>query len=350
MQDSEAAGSTGGSQPTRRPTSFWVAILLACFLLGSLLANFVLFVGLMLAVGPGPRPAFVERRVMGDQMERSKIVMLHLSGMIADVEAPGPFGDAVISPREVREALRQAREDGDVCAILLSIDSPGGGVTASDLIRHEILDYKRTTREPVAVLMGDVAASGGYYVSTPADRIFAHPTTITGSIGVIFQLLNYRGLFEKVGLKEYTILSPDTPFKDIGSPSREMREDEKQLLQGIVQEMYERFVDVVVDGRQSLDREAVRKLADGSVMTAFVAKERQLVDEIGYLDEAVAYLRARMQQPSARVVAYERPPTLLDSLLARSRVGDGAQSVEGAMRFLRGGSSPRFLYLWTRAN
>jgi protease-4 len=236
----------------------------------------------------------------------AKVLLVRIDGDITDEgEGPSLFGGREGTTAQVKDVLDLARRDDSICALLVRVNSPGGGVTASDIIYRELLAWKRQTGKPVVALLMDVAASGGYYVSLAADRIVAHPTCVTGSIGVIAMLPNVSGLFDKIGVKVHTIKSGEK--KDVGSPFRPMTEDDQKSMQSLIDHVYGRFVDVVVEGRRgALSREGVRKLADGRVFTAAEARAAKLVDEIGYFDDAFALAKRLANVRDARVVAIER--------------------------------------------
>ena len=185
-----------------------------------------------------------------------------------------------ITPGRVAALLKQAA-DPAIKAIVVSVNSPGGSVVASDEIYHALVKFDK----PVVIWMGETAASGGYYISCGGDYVFAHPDTLTGSIGVISQFLNAEELMQKVGVDAVVITSG--PVKDIGSPFREMTEEEQALWKGIIDEVYGGFVDLVAQARD-LPMEQVRELADGSVYTGRQALELGLVDGVGMLDDAIA--------------------------------------------------------------
>ncbi len=234
-----------------------------------------------------------------------KVLMIPIRGMVSQRSREGFFGTRPSMVQEVRSALDMARKDEQVKAILLQIDSPGGSVTASDIIYNEIKRYKEETGVKVSAVMMDLAASGGYYVAMAAERVYAHPTTVTGSIGVIFYTISIDGLFNKIGVKAEPIKSGK--HKDMGSPFRDMNEEEREILQNMIDEMYGRFVKVVADGRPQLNEQAVRQLADGRIYTAKQALDAKLIDEIAYMDQALSDLKmaAGISQDS-RVVVYRR--------------------------------------------
>ena len=191
-----------------------------------------------------------------------------------------------------------------VAGVVLRINSPGGGVTASDVMYTELLAFKQRTGRPVVAVLMDVAASGGYYVACGADEIVAQPTTVTGSIGVIMQLVNFNGTMGKIGVESNAIVSG--PMKDAGSPLRRLRDEEREVFQTLVDQMYDRFVQVVATGRK-MDAAKVRELADGRVYSASQAVELGFVDRIATLKEALAGVKTRIGAKRVRVVSYKRP-------------------------------------------
>jgi protease-4 len=234
---------------------------------------------------------------------RDKVALIDVEGMILNARSSGLLGDGDNPVSLFRERLDAAACDARVKAVVLRINSPGGAVTASDIMYQEVLAFRRETGKPVVACMMDVAASGGYYVAVGCDRVYAHPTTVTGSIGVIMSLYNAAGLFSKVGLTSEPIKSG--PNKDIGNPGRPMTAEEKAILQGMVNSFYDRFVQVVVQGR-GLPEDRVRAIADGRVYVGLEAKKLGLVDEIGYLDDALQAAMDLACLKDATVVAYDR--------------------------------------------
>src|SRR5215211_5818381 len=201
-----------------------------------------------------------------------------------------------------------------VVAVVLEIDSPGGGVTASDEMHQSILDFRENSGKPVVVSMGDVAASGGYYISTAADRIVANETTLTGSLGVIIPLNNFAEAADKYGIKQVVIKSGK--YKDMGSAFREMRPDEREIFQSIVDGLYSEFVDVISEGRK-IPEERVREIADGRVYSGLQAKKLGLVDSFGNLDDAAATAGRLAGERDTTLVRYVQTPTLFETVLAR---------------------------------
>ena len=175
----------------------------------------------------------------------AKIALIQITGMIADADRPGLITKGENPVSRLVESLRKAAKDSKIKAIVLRINSPGGTVTASDIVYREIQHFKRTTKKPVVVLMSDVAASGGYYIACAGDEIIAHPTTITGSIGVIIQTFNFSEGMRRIGIKADAITSG--PNKAAGSPFEPMPPEHRALLQGLVDEFYDNFVAIVTE-------------------------------------------------------------------------------------------------------
>lgn len=216
----------------------------------------------------------------------SHVALLNFYGPIADTESGKLFGAP--GPRDFIENMDAARRDKSVKAIVVRINSPGGSPAASQEMYRAI----RRAREekPVVCSMGDVAASGGYYMASACDKIYANPSTLTASIGVISQFMNFEGLMKKLGIGDATLTSGK--FKDAGSPFRALKPEERQLFQAMIKDIYGQFVDDVLDGRKAatkgkLTRAALLKIADGRVLTGRQAKAHLLVDEMGGLREAI---------------------------------------------------------------
>lgn len=208
------------------------------------------------------------------------VAVIRLDGAISS-EPEDYFTTVGITPGRVANLLKQATTDPAVKAIVVRINSPGGSTVASDEIYHMLLDLEK----PVIIWMGEMAASGGYYIACGGDYVFAHPNTLTGSIGVISQFLNVEELMDKVGVDAVVITAG--PSKDIGSPFRDMTEEEQALWEKVIDETYDGFVKIVAQAR-NLPLEDVRELADGRVYTGLQALELGLVDEVGTSDDAIA--------------------------------------------------------------
>jgi protease-4 len=255
----------------------------------------------------------VRREVVRPGDPQKRIAVVPVSGVLYS-SSPGPRAGRGTADWIVR-ALESATDDPAVRAVVLEVESPGGSITASDVVHRAVEEFKRKGGRKVVALFGTLAASGGYYVSAPADRIVAHPTSITGSIGAILQTFQVDGLLEKVGVRSVTVKSGE--HKDMASPFREMSDDERAMLEAIAREAHERFVSVVARGR-GMPEEKVRALADGRIFTASQALEAGLVDELGYFEGAVAAAERLAGAQDATVVRYSKPMGILEILSAGS--------------------------------
>ncbi|MDR7417877.1 MAG: signal peptide peptidase SppA [Armatimonadota bacterium] len=255
--------------------------------------------------------AGLERQLGGTGPE--KIAIIKVIGPISQ-EVGGFFGVGA-SSRQVVALLDRAQNDAQVRGVILDMNTPGGGVTASSEIHQKLLAVRRTGKT-VVTLMTEVAASGGYYIAAGTDHIVADPTTITGSIGVIVALANIQELSRKIGLR--TIVFKSGEFKDMGSPDRPVSRQEAALFQGLVNEAYARFVDVVATGRK-MDRARVRQLADGRIYTGQQAQRLGLVDSLGHLPQAIEVAKKRARLDDPLIVEYGTEGLLRSLLGATSR-------------------------------
>ena len=292
--------------------------------------------------GGMPQP-LVETVVEGEAGD--KILLIQIDGVLTEAAV----SESIFSPGESRvarlqEELDRARKDPGVRALLLRINSPGGTVTASDIAYQEIERFKRERGVPVIAQLMGVAASGGYYVAMAADHVVAQPTSVTGSIGVIFASVNVAGLMEKVGVEDQTLVTGS--FKDAGSMLRRMTPEERAQLQSVLDDMYARFVEVVEQGRPELGEDAIARLSDGRIYSAQQALEHGLVDAIGDLQGAVREAADRAGLARARVVTYHRPREYRKNLYSVTARGEGFDlGLRPWWQALR--RAPAFLYLWT---
>jgi len=238
-----------------------------------------------------------------------KIAVIPLSGTIT-TEGSSLFSGSTITSELVRDYLTRAKEDKVVKAIVFHIESPGGEIAPCQEILWEIERVKKA--KPIVVSMGGTAASGGYYISTKANKIVALPTTMTGSIGVISQVTNIEGLLEKLGIQ--IEIFKGGKYKDMYWGFRELTPEEEEIMQGMVNEYYEQFIDVVAEGR-GLSKEEVRNLATGQIYTGTEAKELGLVDELGDLDTAINLAMELAGIETAIAEYYQLPRLTLWSLL-----------------------------------
>jgi protease-4 len=339
-------GWQASSPPPResRGVAFFVAIFLGILLLASAGLNVLLLllsVGSLAGAGLGDDATYDEVHIAGERGGRTKVLQVPICGAIAESAAPllGASGGTVTT---VKRALRQAAGD-DVAGVLLYVDSPGGGVTDSDVIYRLVQGFRRDHPDkPVMALFGDMAASGGYYVAMAAERVLARRTSITGSIGVIMSAWNFTEAADKVGVDQVVIKSERTPYKDMLSPFRPLEPAERAMLTSIVDELFDLFVDVVDEGRPGLDRAQVLAAANGGIYSASQAKALGLVDDIGDHDAALAWFRDKLGKPVTIVEARRRVGW--GDLLFGSRAG--SPPVTSVADLLGRSTGPRFLYYW----
>ena len=254
----------------------------------------VIFVAfLLLIIGFIMFSAILSRVPVGD-----RVAVISIKGIILD-------------PLPVVRKIEKLRKDKSVKALVVRVDSTGGSVGASQEI-YRAIERFRNSGKPVVVSMGNVAASGGYYVSAAADYIFANPGTITGSIGVIIQHVAYRELLEKIGVRTTTIKTGK--FKDTLSPTRELTEEERKYLESTIKEAYEQFLKAILKHRKIKERR-LRRVADGRVFTGKRAKELGLVDELGGLEDAIEKAKELASVPTAREFFVPEDKSLLQRVL-----------------------------------
>jgi protease-4 len=295
--------------------------------------NFTLF--------PGPGPL---QEAQVDGTGKAKVLLIEISGVISSQEKEG-FRPAPSMIASVKEQLTRASKDENIKAIVLRINTPGGTVTASDIIYHELKTFKATRKIPIIASIMDMGTSGGYYIAAAADTVLAHPSSVTGSIGVIMLTVNAKGLLEKIGVEATAVTSG--PRKDMGSPFRTMTAEERAIFQGLIDSFYQRFLAIVQEGRSNLQMEQIKRLADGRIYTGEQAKAAGLVDEIGYLEDAVELAKQKAGITEARVVTYQRPGEYSNNVYSRL-LAPGALAGLAELdlaSFVRGGT-PQFMYLW----
>ena len=276
---------------------------------------------------------------------RDKVLLVDISNVITDLPTRHAFGliEEESTVGRVQSELKKAAKDERVKALVLRINSPGGGVTASDDVYGELVGFKRERKVPVVAALGDVAASGGYYVACAADQVVAHPTTVTGSIGVILVNLNVEGLLGKIGVRNETFKAGE--HKDLLSPLRGATPEERRIVQSILDSLHARFVAVVREARPKLDTGRLAELTDGRIFDASQALAAGLVDRIGGLRDAIDVAKKASGLETARVVVYRRADERRENIY--SRAGGPAQvNVLPVDLGALGGGGPRFMYLW----
>jgi protease-4 len=286
----------------------------------------------------------IEEVVLVKSPAKDKILVIDIEGMISTLGNGGIFereGDVL---SQVYYRLEKAAADRLVRGVILRLDTPGGDVTSSDILYREVIKFRKKTGHPVVALMMGVAASGGYYVASACDEIIAHPSTITGSIGVISIFPNVSGLFSKFGVEMKVIKSGE--LKDAGSPFRDMSLEEQKVFQSIIDELYGNFLDVVLAKRKDvLSMQELRKIADGRVYTANQALQLKLIDGVGYFDDALGRALSLASIKAASVVAYTYYPKKKTNLYAISSAEPSLfdkKGLEDLLPTLRAG----FYYLW----
>ncbi|WP_035052912.1 signal peptide peptidase SppA [Carnobacterium pleistocenium] len=283
----------------------------------------------------------------GDSSNR--IAVLSVDGTILSGQTTSLTGDSAYDHAGFLQQLEQILVDDTIKGIILSVNSPGGGTYESAQIKDKLSAIQQETEIPIYVSMGSMAASGGYYISASAEKIFASEETLTGSIGVIMSGTNFTELFEKIGVDDTTIKSGE--FKDIGSTTRAMTEEDEAILQTMVDTSYNRFVEIIVEGR-GMEEDVVRNLADGRIYDGAQAVENGLVDEIGYQEDALEAIQEDYDLKDAEIFSYQNPSLSFASLFSATasnlfQTGGTAESeIEKLMSVIGTADSPKMMYYY----
>ena len=284
------------------------------------LLGFSLFANLMLLIalgsrGKGPAKAmakkkFAETTLVQGHDSSDKIAVIRLDGLISYKHGASSASTGESMVDDLKEAFQQAANDPKVKAVVISVDSPGGEVTAGDTIHHAL--GKLSAKKPVVIFINSIGTSAAYYIACAGSWIMCSDTSFTGSIGVIISTLNYKELFGKIGLQ--SVIFKSGQFKDALNGARDLTEEEKSYFQGLVMQTYDRFLNIVADSRH-LDPATLRDgLADGRVLSGKDAYTAKLVDQLGYIEEAYAKARTLGNVPGAEVVRYEKKRGLVQFL------------------------------------
>jgi protease IV len=291
----------------------------------------------------GSKPGSLRETVV--EGERGpKIALIDIEGILSEVAKPTRLGlgEHESSVARVRAQLDKAAKDRAVKAVVLRIHSPGGTATASEIIYGEIQRFKAKKPVPVVAQLVGIATSGAYYAAMAADSVYANPTTVTGSIGVIFVSVNVSGLMAKLGLADQTITTG--PYKDVGSPLRPMTPEDRALMQEVLNDLYQRFVQVVAAGRPQISAARVTELADGRLYSATQAQANGLVDGIADLPSTIDAVRRRAGLEAVRVVTYHRKREWRENLYTLPPSVETLTAKPTALLdWLR---APTFAYLW----
>lgn len=284
-----------------------------------------------------PFSSTANKNVLEGSDPSQKIAIISYKGAIGD----GPVYDAVM------EQLEDVKEDKDVKGVILKVNSPGGAVYNSEQVAKRIQEIQEEKKIPVFTVMETMAASGGYYISAPTDRIYASNETLTGSIGVIMSSMSFEGLFEKYGIKQQNITTGK--MKDAGSPRKDMTDEQKKYFQDLINSSFDRFVKVVSQGR-SMKEDEVRKLADGRVYDGAQAKENGLVDKIGNLDTAIADMKKDYKLDDPQVYEYSDEMSSFSRFFskAESLIGKNSNSDLAILKDLMDKDSPVPMYYYGR--
>jgi protease-4 len=314
-----------------------IAVTLACIMaVGCVAPNVKLFTD-----ATDPLKEFV---LEGEAKE--KILIIPIKGVISDSSKKGMLQNEPGMVQDVVSQLAIAEKDPEIKAVILTIDSPGGSVTASDILYHELMRYKEKSGAKVMAVLMNVAASGGYYVALPADYIMAHPTSVTGSIGVIFLRPKVYGLMEKIGVD--VAVNTSGQNKDMGSPFREATDEETDIFQSLTDSLGTRFSDLVLKHRQ-IDSDKFSEITSARIFLAQEAKDLGLVDEVGYVSDALVKTKSLAGLPqNSKVVVYRRNEYPNDNFYNTQSQFSGSSMplVSLGLPDLEIFSQPGFYYLW----
>jgi len=326
---------TAGRPPARKTGLRILAAILFILLAISVVGNLILFfvtVGLADGGSGGGSTRVMEQVIKSGS--RDKVAILPASGTVDEQMV-----------ERVRRCIVAIREDSNIKAVVLEVDSPGGSITASDEIHHMLMDLKAKNSVELTVAMRGLAASGGYYISMPADTIYAQPTTITGSIGVIWPAFEVTGLLEKIGVKPEIITSDQATFKDMASPFKKFTPEDVAYIKGLVNQAHEKFKGIVKDGRGSKLTVPLDEVTIGRVWTADDAKKMGLIDEIAYLEDACAKTAAAAGVPNATIVRLKERTGIMAALMeGSSHMGGG--KIEISPKLIYEMQTPKMEYRW----
>ncbi|MCD4831567.1 MAG: signal peptide peptidase SppA [Anaerohalosphaeraceae bacterium] len=323
-------GPQGQTLPAKKQRGgLWKVLFTILFVL-SILANFFMLIIVIFAIAifsSSSHDSFLEKSIT-DGPSNKKIAVIGIEGIIGNEMS-----------REFARQIKMAEEDDAVKALIIHTVTPGGGISASDQIHNKIMKFREQTGKPVIAFMQTIAASGGYYTSAACDKIIAEPTAITGSIGVIMGHFELKELFEeKLGIKSVVVKSSQkknwpTTFEPV------TEEQLAYLSDKLIVPAYERFVNIVADGRGNLDYSQVKNLADGSIYNATEAFDNGLVDEIGYFDDAVELAKSLAGIENARIVEYTKPFSMESIFGAGALVNFDIDSIYEM-------ATPQLMYIW----
>src|SRR4030042_743726 len=325
---------------------------------GYLWINIALLISLVSLTGCGPTAFRIEPIPIRQQLEeteiqrdegifiRDKIAVIDVDGLLINRRKHGWMQEGDNPVSLFVEKLDKAASDRNVKAVVLRINSPGGTVAASDIMYHSLREFKRNTGKPVITCILGLGGSGAYYLACGSDGIVAQRGSVPGSIGTIMHTFSVAGTMEKIGVKAVAIKSGE--LKDLGSPLHDLKDEERKVLEGIVSQFFEQFLNVVEKNRKDVGEQKLRELADGRVFTAEEAFEEKLIDRVGYPADGIEWAKKLADLEKTRVVMYHRPLGYKANIYSTAMSDEG---VVGALinvelpDWLESGGTP-FLYLW----
>ena len=275
-----------------------------------------------------------------------KVVIVDVDGTLVNQRSQGMLGAGENPVSLFVEKLDRVADDPSVRAVVLRINSPGGSVTASDIMHRQLLTFREKHKIPVVAMIEDVGASGAYYLACGADKILAHPTAIVGSIGVIMHTVSFAETMKKIGVEAKALTSG--PYKDLASPLKPLDEKDLSLLQKMIDSYFKRFLGVVEAGRPKLIAKKIKRLADGRVFTGEQAERLGLVDGLGYVESAIQTAKKLAGVQKVRVVIYHRPLGYRANVYSRGMASvPQFNLINLSVPDLLDLTRPQFLYLWT---
>jgi protease IV len=276
-----------------------------------------------------------------------KILLVNVDGVINNQKGKTFSGSTLRlgMVEEIRGIIEKAEKDDEIKALLIKMNSPGGTVTASDIIFHLLKTYKESSKVRIYIQVMDLAASGGYYIALAGDEIIAHPTSLIGSIGVIALKVNLQELMSKIGVSWEIVKSGDK--KDFMSPFRSFTKEERELFQGAIDRLHNRFVTLIAKNRSALDIPQVQSLADGRVFDADQAKDLKLIDHIGYVTDTVHRIKSDLNNSKLKLVTYQRNDDFQGNIYSQFQKSTSFNLINLDLGFNPNALSPYFLYIWS---
>ena len=276
-----------------------------------------------------------------------KILLVNIDGVINNQKDRTFSGNTLRlgMVEKIKSIVEKAENDDEIKALLIKINSPGGTVTASDIILHLLKTYKESSKVRIYIQVMDLAASGGYYIALAGDEIIAHPTSLIGSIGVIALKVNLQELMAKIGVSWEIVKSGDK--KDFMSPFRSFTKEERELFQGAIDKLHNRFVTLIAKNRSALDISQVRPLADGRVFDAEQARDLKLIDHIGYVTDTIHRIKSDLNNFNLKLVTYHRNNDFQGNIYSQFQKPTSFNLINLDLGFNPNALSPYFLYIWS---